>query len=78
LKKGAIGGIGFGMPPKVIRNSLVTRQDPSTGFHFEAFYQYPLTNNILLIPGVMYITNPNHDSRNGGIFVGTFRTVFNF
>lgn len=76
--KGAIGGIGFGMPPKVIRNAIAARVDPGTGFHVEAFYQYPLTNQITLIPGVIYLTNPNHDRRNGDILIGTFRTVFNF
>jgi hypothetical protein len=76
--KGAIGGVGFGMPPRVIRNTIATRTDPGTGFHFEAFYQYPLTNHITLIPGVIYLTNPNHDDRNSGIFIGTLRTVFNF
>lgn len=76
--KGAIGGIGFGMPPKVIRNASSDRVDPGTGFHVEVFYQYPLTNQITLIPGIIYLTNPNHNSRNGDIFIGTFRTIFNF
>ncbi len=78
LTKGAIGGIGFGMPPKVRRNAIAAREDPGTSFHFEAFYQYPLTNNITIVPGILYLTSPNHDNRNGGIFVGTFRTIFNF
>ncbi|MCD8487213.1 MAG: iron uptake porin [Desertifilum sp.] len=78
FKDGAVGGVGFGMPPKVIRNTLSQRQDPDTGFHLEAFYEYPLNRNIKLIPGVMYLVNPDHNAANGNIFVGTFRTVFNF
>lgn len=78
LKTGAVGGLGFGMPPKVIDNTIASRQDQSTGLHFEAFYEYPLTNNIKIIPGIIYLTNPDHNNANGNIFVGIFRTVFNF
>lgn len=76
--KNAVGGIGLGMPPKTINNTVASRQDTGTGLHLEAFYQYPLTENITLIPGVIYLTNPNHNHLNKDIFVGTFRTVFNF
>lgn len=31
----------------------------------------PSGNNITLIPGIIYLTNPNHDHCNGNIFVGT-------
>jgi len=78
LKTGAIGGLGFGMPPKVTHNTIVAREDTATGLHFEAFYEYPLTENITVIPGVMYLTNPEHNATNGDIFVGTIRTVFGF
>lgn len=78
FKTGAVGGLGFGMPPKVTNNTVVAREDSSTGLHFEAFYEYPLTNNITLIPGIIYLTNPEHNATNGDIFVGTLRTVFGF
>ncbi|MBD2210682.1 iron uptake porin [Nostoc linckia FACHB-104] len=78
FKANAVGGLGFGMPPKVINNTIASREDLGTGLHLEAFYQYPLTENITLIPGVMYLTNPNHNHDNKDIFVGTIRTVFNF
>lgn len=78
FKTGAVGGLGFGMPPKVIHNAIATREDTGTGLHFEAFYEYPVNNNIKIIPGIMYLTNPNHNNANGNIFVGTVRTVFNF
>jgi hypothetical protein len=87
FKVGAVGGLGFGMPPKVIDNAIAPgaglrpiadRTDTGTALHFEAFYEYPLTNNIKVIPGFIYLTNPNHNNANGDIFVGTVRTVFNF
>ena len=78
FKENAVGGLGFGMPPKVTHNTIANREDTETGLHFEAFYQYPLTDNISVIPGIIYLTNPNHNNENGDIFVGTVRTIFNF
>ncbi len=78
LKEGDVAGLGFGMPPKVIDNTLANREDPDTSLHFEVFYQYPLTDNIKLIPGAIYITNADHNDANGDIVVGTLRTVFSF
>lgn len=78
FKTGAVGGLGFGMPPEVIDNAIASREDKGSGLHFEAFYEYPLTDNIKVIPGIIYLTNPEHDNANDNIFVGTVRTVFNF
>ncbi|PIG91494.1 iron uptake porin [Gloeocapsopsis sp. IPPAS B-1203] len=78
FKTGAVGGLGFGMPPKVTNNTIVAREDTATGLHFEAFYEYPLTENITVIPGIIYLTNPEHNATNGDIFIGTIRTVFGF
>ncbi|QMS92318.1 iron uptake porin [Nostoc edaphicum CCNP1411] len=74
----AVGGIGFGMPPKVMTNTINNREDKVTGLHFEAFYQYPLTENITVIPGIIYLTQPNHNDVNGDILFGSIRTVFSF
>lgn len=78
FKVGAVGGLGFGMPPKVIHNTIAAREDTSTGFHFEAFYEYPLNQNYTVIPGIIYLINSEHNQMNGDIFVFTLRTVFNF
>lgn len=78
FKVGAVGGIGFGMPPKVIHNTIAAREDTDTGFHFEAFYQSPLNQNITVIPGIIYLMNSEHNAKNGDSFVFTIRTVFNF
>jgi hypothetical protein len=78
LKEGAVAGLGMGMPPKVTNNTIANREDTATSLHFEAFYQYPLTENITLIPGIIYLTNADSNDANGDILVGTFRTVFSF
>lgn len=97
-KKGNLGGIMFGVQPKLTGTSNQAladaidaftssprpcgngsnRADCDTGFHIEAFYRYQLTDNISVTPGVYWLTAPNHDTRNGGIVVGTIRTTFTF
>ncbi len=97
-KKGNLGGILFGVQPKLTGTSNQAladgidafsssprpcgngsnRADCDTGFHVEAFYRYQLTDNISITPGVYWLTAPNHDTRNGGIVVGTIRTTFSF
>ncbi|MDX2243706.1 MAG: iron uptake porin [Leptolyngbyaceae cyanobacterium bins.302] len=89
FKQGNLGGIVFGMQPKVIdtSNSRVAeaiglpegrREDRSTGFHIEAFYRIQLTDNISITPGVFWLTAPNHDSRNPDAIIGVVRTSFVF
>ncbi len=44
----------------------------------EAHYRYPISDNILITPGVFAIFNPDHDSHNDDIWVGAVRTTFSF
>jgi Carbohydrate-selective porin, OprB family/S-layer homology domain len=78
FKKGATGGIIVGIPPKTISNSLIAREDPDTTVHLEALYQFPVTNNITITPGIIYLLNPNHNNSNSDIIVGVVRTTFAF
>lgn len=81
-KEGNLAGILVGMEPKVTasdsRLENLGIDDPSTSFHIEAFYQYQLTDNIAIAPGVIWLTAPNHDSDNGDVVIGTVRTTFWF
>lgn len=88
-KKGSLGGIVFGMQPKLTDTSndnLATaiglpagqRSDRDTGFHIEVFYRYQLTDNIYITPGFFWLTAPNHDSRNPDVVIGAIRTTFLF
>lgn len=82
LKKGSVAGVIVGMEPKVTGGSgnfgnLVGR-DRDTGLHVEGFYQYQLSDNIAITPGIIWLTAPNHDSRNDGVVIGTIRTTFTF
>ena len=82
--KGSTLGFVVGMEPKLtgsdlaVGNLLGRREDRDTGLHVEGFYKFKLTNNILVTPGVIWLTAPGHDSRNDDIFIGTLRTTFTF
>jgi Carbohydrate-selective porin, OprB family/S-layer homology domain len=76
-KKGNLGGIIVGMPPKLSDIDLGA-DDSDTTLHVEALYRYKLNNNIAITPGFLVLFNPEHNSNNDTIFVGTIRTTFTF
>ncbi|MDY7013633.1 MAG: iron uptake porin [Cyanobacteriota bacterium] len=88
-KEGNFGGIVFGMQPRLTGTSnpilaeaigLPTgqRRDRDVGFHLEAFYTHRITNNIAITPGIVWLTAPNHNTRNPDVFLGIIRTSFTF
>ena len=81
-KKGNLGGIIVGMEPKVTGSGGALGQtfgrDRDTSLHIEGFYQYQLTDNIAVTPGVIWLTAPNHDNRNDDVVIGTVRATFTF
>ncbi|MBE9205981.1 carbohydrate porin [Nostoc sp. LEGE 06077] len=74
--EGNLAGLVIGMPPKVISSSLVADRD--TSLHIEGFYRLRVTENISITPGVFLITNPEHNTNNKSLFVGTIRTTLKF
>ena len=83
IKEGNLGGIVFGMEPRVTESSIdiagvADNTDPDTSFHVEAFYQYQLTDNIAVTPGAVWITAPDHTEENADTVIGTLRTTFTF
>ncbi len=81
-KKGNVAGIIFGMEPKVTGSSRSLRnvigKDSDTSLHVEGFYQFQLTENIAITPGIIWLTAPDHNSNNSDIVIGTIRTTFTF
>jgi len=67
-----------GMPPKVTHNDIVEREDEDTSLHFELSYTYPLSDRISITPGLVMITNPEHNANNDTLWVGLMRTSFSF
>jgi Carbohydrate-selective porin, OprB family/S-layer homology domain len=82
FREGNLGGLVIGQPPKLTSNDFSqsgqTFKDEDTSLHFEAFYRYRVNDSISITPGLIIITNPEHNSDNDTIFVGTVRTTFSF
>jgi hypothetical protein len=81
-KEGNLAGIVIGQPPKAIDNDfqLAEREfiDRDTSLHLETFYRFEAVDNVAVTLGLMAITNPEHDSDNDAIYLGTIRTTFSF
>lgn len=77
-KTGSLGAIVVGQPSKATSNDIADREDLNTSLHLEAMYRYAVNDNVTITPGVIVITNPEHDNNNDTIYVGTIRTTFSF
>lgn len=70
--EGAIAGIAAGQP--FIANEI--GNDAQT--NFEAFYNFPVTDNITVTPLIQVVTNAANQESNSTIVTGTVRSVFSF
>ncbi len=77
--KDSLLGLVFGQPPKAIANNLGDEfEDPDTAYHLELFYRWQLTEDLAITPGFFTVFNPEHDSDQDTIAVGTVRTTLEF
>ncbi len=86
--KGSSLGFVVGMEPKLTGSDRTLgnipgldageRRDEDTGLHVEGFYKLRLSKNILITPGVIWLTAPGHNEDNDDIIIGTIRTTFTF
>ena len=92
--KGSTLGFVVGMQPKITGNSFsnpatatgtapgtvagTRRVDRDTSLHIEAFYKYKVSDNLSITPGLLMLTNPEHNSANPTEYLGTIRTTFSF
>lgn len=70
--EGALTGIAAGQP--FIEGAVGN----ATQTNFEAFYRFPISDNILITPLVQVIANPGNQDSNGTIVTGNLRTYFSF
>ncbi len=86
-KEGNLLGFVVGMEPKVTDSSVSSinpdinadlEADEDTSLHIEGFYQFQVTENISITPGVIWITAPGFDQDNNDIVIGALRTTFTF
>lgn len=93
FKKGNLGGIYVGQPPKIVSSNLPSGnnipdslntglgrkgEQPGTTTHIEVFYRFQVTNNISITPGAIFIFQPGHTPASEPITIGTLRTSFSF
>ena len=78
-KEGNLAGIIAGVEPRVTSSNVAgLDRDADTSYHLEAFYQYKLTDNITITPGVIWLTSPDHNNDNDDVVIGALRTTFSF
>ncbi|AFY38760.1 cyanobacterial porin [[Leptolyngbya] sp. PCC 7376] len=81
-KDGALGGLIVGMEPRVTDSNItvggLSAEDSDTSLHIEGFYQYPINDNISIMPGFVWLTSPDHNDSNDSVVIGTIRTLFSF
>lgn len=75
FKSGDTAGISIGQP-LVLQNNLLGLFN-ATQTNYEAFYRFPLNDNITISPLIQVITNPGN-LKTDTIFTATLRTVFSF
>lgn len=81
---GNLGGIVVGMQPRLaysspgLRSELGAFNDPNAGLHIEGFYRFAISDNIDITPGIVWLTDPNHNEANDSTIIGTIRTTFRF
>ncbi|MBW4477549.1 MAG: iron uptake porin [Tolypothrix brevis GSE-NOS-MK-07-07A] len=83
--KGNLAGFVIGQPPKVIDsdfidddNNKISDLEPDTSLHLEGFYRWQVQENIGISLGLLTIINPEHNSENNTVYVGSLRTTFSF
>jgi hypothetical protein len=79
LKEGNVAGILVGMEPRVTSSTNRTLpEDKDTSLHVEGFYQFKLSDNISVTPGLIWLTAPDHNKDNSDLVIGVVRTTFTF
>jgi hypothetical protein len=83
----------LGIPPKlnsrggaastIPQLATAVSANPDTSYHIEALYKMKLSDNLSITPGLLLITNPDHNAGTGANpnpteYVGTIRTTFTF
>jgi hypothetical protein len=79
--KGNTLGFIVGQSPKVTSlkyGGTDNAVDGDSSLHLEALYKMKVSDNVDITPGLMMITNPDHNSANPTQYVGTVRTTFKF
>lgn len=77
LMPGNMGGIIIGTEPYVLSHSNKAREE-DMNFHIEALYRMKINENISITPGIVVLLNPEGNTQNDPVILGTLRTTFTF
>lgn len=78
-KEASVLILAFGQPPKLVDSEgRAVPEDPDTGYLLDVEYQYPVNDNINIVPGINVLFNPEHNEDNDTVYVGRLRTTFSF
>ena len=83
FKEGNLAGIIIGQQPWVSASNLAFPEalsvtDLDSSLHLEAFFQWAISNNLYITPGILVIPNADYNNANGTLVIGTIRTTFTF
>jgi hypothetical protein len=67
----------FGTPVPVNTSGAVAGNQ-NASLHVEGFYRVPLTDNISITPGVIWVLDPGNNNSNDDFVIGAIRTSFSF
>lgn len=79
FKEGNTAGLIFGQPlSRTSVGGIAVDPENATPYHIEGYYNWRLTDNISLTPGVYAVFNPEGLSSNDTTVTGVLRTTFTF
>ncbi len=93
FREGDLFGLYVGQPPSITTSNLsgninfpsllsgtggIAGAQPATTTHLELFYRYPLSKNISITPGVVFVFSPGNTASSNTITIGALRTTFTF
>jgi hypothetical protein len=79
FKEGSMGALIVGQQPNLYNaDNTVGGEDDNNSWHIEALYRFAINDNISITPGVIVVTDPNHNKDNDTAVLGVLRTTFKF
>jgi len=80
--EGSLLGLIVGVPPRQtsleVQGDRVTAGTEDAALHAELFYRVPVTDNITITPGIIWLQDPGNNNDNESLVIGALRTSFSF
>jgi hypothetical protein len=81
-----LAGLVVGQSPRVtsvsgaptFTNGGAVTTDSGSSLHLEGFYQFKVNDNVMFTPGVIWLSQPDHNSTAPSALIGVVRTTLSF